>query len=81
MMRTEEEILKEFEELGYEVDNDDVALILSLQETLGTITKYITIFISKRRKLYITRSGSIGMEEHKLLSELFTVWGWIENDR
>ena len=80
-MRTEEEILKEFEELGYEVDNDDVALILTLQETLGAITKYITIFVSKRRKLYVTKDGSIGMEEHKLLNELFTIWGWIENDR
>ena len=85
-MRTDEEVLKDFEKLGYEVDNDDDALILSLQETLGAIIRYVTIFVSKRRKRYMVKSisetfQSIGMEEHKLLNELFTIWGWIENDR
>jgi hypothetical protein len=85
-MRTEEEVLKDFEKLGYEVDNDEIALELYLHEEIGFIINNVEIFISKRKKRYIVRnlndtSQSIGMEEHKLLNELFAIWGWIENDR
>lgn len=85
-MRTEEEILKDFENLGYEVDNNEIALALNFHEELGRIIRNTIIFVSKRKKRYVVRSTSeisqsIGMKEHKLLNELFTIWGWLENDR
>ena len=75
-MRTEKEVLKDFEKLGYEVkENTNFDLRLE--------TTYFRIEISKRYKDYTTYyedskfHSTINLNEHKLLHELFTIWGWL----
>lgn len=70
--RTEEEILKDFEKLGYViVRNDDDWLEL---EIVGTD---VSIMSSKLDKSYDFAGEPLTMQEHKLLNELFECWGWI----
>ena len=80
--RTEQEILKDFEALGYEVVvNNEEELDLRYQTVdiwCGIrIYKYITSYepylITKATK----RPVELNMQEHKLLNELFSVWRWI----
>lgn len=79
--RTEQEILKDFEKLGYEFAKFTVCY--HLKKDMGAICK--TIIINKNTHYYrcvidnctphlIT--GEIDMQEHKLLYELFEVWKW-----
>lgn len=88
-MRTEQDVLKDFEELGYEVAcNSDGELILE-QELKSNYTIINRIHIEKRLQSYsksqFARLGYhvstaplwISMQEHKLLNKLFTIWGWI----
>lgn len=70
MPRTEQEILNDFEKSGWNItQNDDAFLILYY-------SGFDRIVILKYAKQY-----SIGilcnMREHKLLNELFTIWGWL----
>ena len=72
--RTEQEILKDFEELGYEIriekdfidmnGYDDISLFIDLENKTYSKSKYLQV-------------EDITMQEHKLLNELFEVWGWI----
>ena len=80
--RTEQAILKDFEKLGYQIPvNNEKELSIGFQ----TVNGWFGINIYKYAKSYevyeiinATRySVSLGMQEHKLLSELFEVWGWI----
>ena len=69
--RTEQEILKDFEALGYVIKSDYRYISLCY---FGE--KVITI--SKPNKSYvISQNVTLHMQEHKLLNELFTLWGWI----
>lgn len=82
MPRTEQEVLKDFEKLGYKVNrntnftivlenNNEIELVIS--KVNHWYTCKITNSISSRKEaLYID------MEEHKLLTELFTIWGWLD---
>ena len=77
-IRTEEEILKDFEELGYEVIEDcETKLILKCGLSTIQITKLTKVY----RKLIGQQQNIIGnfltMQEHKLLHELFICWGWL----
>lgn len=84
--RTEQEILKDFEALGYEVVcNSDRELILE-QELKSNYTIINRIHIDKQLQSYSKtqfayRVGSsplwVFIPEHKLLNELFICWGWI----
>ena len=77
--RTEQEVLNDFEKLGWSV----------IKETNGCLKfrKFDTILsISKLSQWYscsIPSSGSlsvpIDMQEHKLLTELFNIWGWLND--
>ena len=68
--RTETEILKDFETLGYKVyKNDEYNLILEADN-------FWKIDIWKSEKAYRILHFT-GMQEHKLLNELFSVWRWI----
>ena len=70
--RTEADILKDFEKLGWIVsrnDEDDFALRLKGNPTCA-------IWIDKLTKEY-SMSCCLDMQEHKLLNELFEVWQWI----
>ena len=74
-MRTEKEVLKDFEKLGFVIyQNDDCWLQLLDKRT----TPYVVIVISKKQQTYAYQLtiGNITMQEHKLLTELFTIWGW-----
>lgn len=75
--RTEQEILKDFEALGYVVArNDWEKLVLNKFDKIIKIDK-----IDKWYKKFLAYSGGISeiitMQEHKLLNELFEVWGWL----
>ena len=71
-MRTEKEILKDFEKLGYEVKESSDGLCLF------KIGGYV-IDIRKYGKKYYAIMGTVYMymQEHKLLHELFECWGWL----
>lgn len=76
-MRTEEEVLKDFEKLGY-----DIIYYRQHYIKLDNNNNYI-IRISKCSKTYKSYEGDsklalpIEIEEHKLLNELFSIWGWL----
>ena len=75
---TEQEILKKFKELGYEVKNIYDDLILTC------IEKNTIIVIDKIRKTYFAREIDVmahqllDRKEHHLLTELFKCWGWFD---
>ena len=72
-MRTEQDVLNDFEKLGWYVsrnDEDDFTLRLKGNPTCA-------IWIDKLTKEY-SMSCCLDMQEHKLLNELFTIWGWLE---
>ena len=67
--RTEQDILNDFEKLGYK--------IIQINEKIVFTDEYNrTIHINKIKKVY-SYTTYIGMQEHKLLNELFEVWGWL----
>ena len=70
-MRTEEEILKDFEKLGYKIiKNSDKWLRLHCDLLSNTI------LISKEDQSYATDHPT-DMQEHTLLTELFQIWNWL----
>lgn len=75
-MRTEKEVLKDFEMLDYEIiENNDYCIKLNQNDCI--------IRISKRPKNYkcywkdSELASVIDIQEHKLLTELFIIWGWL----
>ena len=74
--RTEQEILKDFETLGYKV-----AFVSEENRLLLYKSNDDTIFIYKNTKEYekcdIIQSINLTIQEHKLLHELFEVWQWV----
>lgn len=71
-MRTEQDVLNDFEKLGwYVARNDEDDFTLRLKENLTC-----AIWIDKLTKEY-SMSCCLDMQEHKLLNELFQIWGWI----
>ena len=79
-MRTEEQVLKDFEKLGYYMTIKKEGFFYN-----GVIldNKYSDekINISFDLKAYDKESDTFGrsihMQEHKLLNELFQIWNWI----
>ena len=81
--RTEQEILDDFKKLGYEFI--EFTICYWLRKCNREID--ISIVIDKELRNYrcvkdrpVTQYylGDIGMKEHKLLNELFTIWGWLD---
>lgn len=77
--RTEQDILNDFEKLGYEFAKFTVCY--HLKKDMGAICK--TIIINKNTHSYCCVidnctphliAGEIELQEHNLLSELFTIW-------
>ena len=68
--RTEQEILKEFEKLGWEVTQNDNGFIILCLSNIARIV------ILKQAKNYHI-NGLSNMQEHKLLNELFECYGWL----
>lgn len=76
-IRTEEEILKDFEKLGWLfLRNNERELAFRKFDSVISISK-----VSQWYSCSIPSSGRlaipINMQEHKLLTELFTIWGWL----
>ena len=70
LMRTEQEILNDFEKRGWEVtQNDDSCMIICFDS-------FARIVILKCNKEYAI-NNLFNMQEHKLLHELFEVWQWL----
>ena len=71
--RTEQEILKDFEKLGYFIKKETSFITLTNEYD-------DVIFIDLKDKCYdkshYLHVVSITIQEHKLLNELFEVWGW-----
>ena len=90
-IRTEEEILKDFEKLGWFVADGYIEFVLKKieQGTPFEIHPYCYISINKEKHTYCVLdiiNGAnyqyeLSMAEHKLLHELFICWGWLENDK
>ena len=90
-IRTEQEILKDFEKLGwFVVDGYKNFMLKKREKEPGFIEIYSWCYISinKEKHTYSVvdiHNGAIyeyelSMKEHKLLHELFICWGWLEND-
>ena len=87
MIRTEEEILKDFGKLGYYINEIPGAI------TLANHNKQKIIYVNKNKKQYevcvvglniddiYLPSQPITMQEHKLLHELFLCWGWLDEEK
>ena len=80
--RTEQDILKDFEALGYAIiKNDEYCLILvnewnHIIEIDKTCKRYQCYYYTEYTNQF-ELSTYIDMQEHKLLNELFALWGWL----
>ena len=84
-----EEILKDFEKLGWVVvdgyKNFMLKKIEKEQDEFLEIHHHCYISINKEKHTYSaidlhcfnTHEYKLSMTEHKLLHELFTIWGWL----
>lgn len=76
-MRTEEEVLKDFEKLGllhlYIVDDETPYKALILEDEEGEEIRLIL----NNKEIKLSNFKSINFEELKLLIELFSIWGWL----
>lgn len=70
-MRTEEQILKDFEKLGYEIVTRNKKVIV-----LYSLKRDTRIFIYLKTK-QVSFHDKMILKEHKLLNELFTIWNWL----
>lgn len=75
-MRTEEEVLKDFKKLKWKIsiDND---IFIDLVGSTSSKNIYCDKHIRIYKKIKSYRNTEITMEEHKLLTELFQIWGWL----
>ena len=80
-MRTEQDVLKDFEKDYAIIKNDEYRLILINEfEQIIEIDKYCKRYQCYYYTEYTQQfelSTYVGIKEHKLLNELFTIWGWI----
>ena len=75
-MRTEKEVLKDFEKLGYKIRRNNTFKYISLK--CDTETNLGIIIYLNTRTYELNGEGMfLDMQEHKLLTELFQIWGWL----
>ena len=75
-MRNEQDILNDFEKLGYKIKVNNASMLYL------TTDCNVTIHINKimkafRKFFYNEETNYIFIKEYKLLNELFQIWGWI----
>jgi hypothetical protein len=79
--RTEQELIKEFEKLGYKIEmNNDLFLEIGRYNDEFDMHEYICINKDEHTYEKYLRGGetmALTIQEHKLLNELFEVWQWI----
>lgn len=77
---TEQQILKKFEELGYEIEiyakNNEIYLINEKVECKIVINKFEKTYYV--RNFYTFECQMLLLQEHQLLHELFKCWGWLD---
>ena len=72
-MRTEEQVLKDFEKLGYKIIKNTKNWLEIYDDFLGN--KFL---ISRDDRAYCVENGEpISMLEHNLLTEIFNINGWL----
>ena len=69
-LRTEEEVLKDFEKLRWKITQNEKNCLILCYDVVARIG------ILKNSKNYYF-NGLINMKEHKLLIELFQIWNWL----
>lgn len=77
-MRTEEDVLKDFKKFKWKIcENNDYFIRLASSTSSKNVfcDRYIKIY--KKDKSY--RATEINMQEHKLLNELFNLWGGFDD--
>lgn len=76
-MRTEEEVLEDFRKIGTILKNDENMLFINILNCVIEIDKknkcYFCYDVFKRQPI----SEKISLNEHKLINELFKIWGWL----
>ena len=90
--RTENEIFKDFENVGYRIEKNrtkfadsenSISLLFEINYPDDDINLIKEIDIDLTYKVYTCyefyggRPLSLLMHEHKLLNELFELWGWV----
>lgn len=81
-MRTEQDVLNDFEKLGYKVVcNSENELVLEERFSYWVDRLHIIKTIKKyAKKQWFSNKESfvqgVDIQEHKLLNELFQIWGW-----
>ena len=78
---TKEEVLKKFEELGYEIEifHYKIQMLkeIIIDEINDTYTKFLKkIIVFTNAREYLT-NWTFTLQEHQLLTELFKCEGWI----
>ena len=74
-MRTEQEVLNDFENLGYLINiKNEGFLELTKNNTFIDIDFSVKEYWKENS---YSNSMRFTMQEHKLLTELFTIWGWL----
>ena len=80
-MKNEEEVLKEFRKLDYKIIKNDEQFLILYFYNPNSVSFYINV--DKHFQTYCCYASRgeticpIELQEHKLLNELFTIWGWI----
>lgn len=87
-MRTEEEILKDFEKLGFKILKHNYEIIKTIhmirQSEYDGFTDEIYIDETSKKNMYFRQSSKtlpvpmlMDIQIHNLLHDLFELWGWI----
>ena len=80
-MRTEEQVLKDFEKLGYYLNLKKegfpyYGIILS-NKNIKELEIHISFSMKSYAKYEQGLCSTIDIQEHKLLTELFQIWNWL----
>lgn len=75
-LRAEEEVLKDFEKLGYDIiENNDWFIKLNNNGNILRISRCSILYRYYREDSELALP--IKIKEHKLLNELYSIWGWL----
>ena len=79
-LKSEQEILKKFEELGYVIERNpdisEVYLINKKADCKIVINKFKRFYYI--REFYTPEYQTLLLQEHQLLTELFRCYGWFD---